>query len=78
MEESKLFAIETFRSTDEGKVFDVPYWSHYINNFEAVKMSLWNSKAKAIVNEITIRFVTLTFYRKWLEETFPRNIAPLK
>lgn len=78
MEEGELFAIETFGSTGKGKVFDAPDCSHYMKNFDAVDVPLRNPKAKALLHEITNRFGTLAFCRKWLEETFPRHIAPLK
>lgn len=78
MEEGELFAIETFGSTGKGKVFDAPDCSHYMKNFDAVDVPLRNPKAKALLHEITNRFGTLAFCRKWLDETFPRHIAPLK
>jgi len=39
---------------------------------------LRNPKSKALLNEITNRFGTLAFCRKWLETTFPRHIVPLR
>jgi methionyl aminopeptidase len=78
MEEGELFAIETFGSTGKGKVFDVPDCSHYMKSFDEVDVQLRNPKANALLHEITNRFGTLAFCRKWLEETFPRHIAPLK
>jgi methionyl aminopeptidase len=78
MEEGELFAIETFGSTGKGKVFDAPDCSHYMKNFDASDVPLRNPKAKALLNEISNRFGTLAFCRKWLEETFPRHIAPLR
>lgn len=78
MEEGELFAIKTFGSTDEGKVFDAPDCSHYMKNFDAVDYPIRNPKAKALLHEIKNRFGTLAFFRKRLDETFPRHIAPLK
>ena len=78
MEEGKQFDIETFGSTGKGKVFDVPDCSHYMKNFDEVDVPLRNPKAKALLHEITNRFETLAFCRKWLEEAFPRHIATLK
>lgn len=78
MEEGELFAIETFGSTGKGRVFDGPDCSHYMRNFECGDVPIRNSKAKALLAEINNRFGTLAFCRKWLEETFPRHIAPLR
>jgi len=78
MEEGELFAIETFGSINgKGKVFEAPDCSHYMKNFEAGEVPLRHPKAKALLAEISNRFGTLAFCRKWLDETFPRHIAPL-
>jgi methionyl aminopeptidase len=78
MEEGELFAIETFGSTGKGRVFESNDCSHYMKNFECDSVPLRHPKAKALLNEIDKRFGTLAFCRKWLEETFPRHIVPLK
>ena len=79
MEEGELFAIETFGSINgKGRVFEAPDCSHYMKNFDAGDVPLRNPKAKALLHEINTRFGTLAFARKWLEETFPRHIVPLK
>lgn len=78
MEEGELFAIETFGSTGKGRVFDGPDCSHYMRNFDMGEVPIRNTKAKALLSEINNRFGTLAFCRKWLEETFPRHIAPLR
>jgi hypothetical protein len=49
-----------------------------MKNFDEVDVPLRNPKAKALLHEITNRFETLAFCRKWLEEAFPRHIATLK
>jgi len=78
MEEGELFAIETFGSIGgKGKVFEAPDCSHYMKNFDRGDVPLRNPKAKALLHEINNRFGTLAFCRKWLDETFPRHIAPL-
>jgi methionyl aminopeptidase len=78
MEEGELFAIETFGSIGgKGRVFEAPDCSHYMKNFDCGNVALRNPKAKALLNEINNRFGTLAFCRKWLDETFPRHIAPL-
>ena len=77
MEEGELFAIETFGSTGKGHVFEAPNCSHYMKNFDAEEVPLRNNKAKALMSEITNKFGTLAFCRKWLEESFPRHIVPL-
>ena len=78
MEEGELFAIETFGSTGKGRVFEGPDCSHYMKDFHVDDVPLRNPKARALLNEITNRFGTLAFCRKWLDETFPRHIVPLK
>jgi methionyl aminopeptidase len=78
MEEGELFAIETFGSTGKGRVFDAPDCSHYMRDWDVDEMPLRNPKAKALLAEITNRFGTLAWCRRWLDETFPRHIAPLK
>ena len=77
MEEGELFAIETFGSTGKGRVFEAPDISHYMKKADAPDVAIRNNKAKALLAEITNRFGTLAFCRKWLEETFPRHIVPL-
>ena len=77
MEEGELFAIETFGSTGKGRVYEGPDCSHYMKNFECESVPLRNPKAKALLAEITNRFGTLAFCRKWLDETFQRHIVPL-
>lgn len=77
MEEGELFAIETFGSTGKGRVFEAPDCSHYMKRFDYETTAIRNPKAKALLHEITNRFGTLAFCRKWLDETFPRHIAPL-
>jgi len=49
-----------------------------MKKFDAPEMAIRNPKAKALFYEISNRFSTLAFCRKWLDETFPRHIAPLK
>ena len=78
MEEGELLAIEKFDSKGKVKAFDAPDCSHYKKNFDALDVPLRNPKAKALLHEITSRFGTLAFCRKWLEENFPRVIDPLK
>lgn len=78
MEEGELFAIETFGSTGKGRVFDAPDCSHYMRNWDVDEVPLRNPKAKALMSEIQNRFGTLAWCRRWLDETFPRHIAPLK
>ena len=78
MEEGELFAIETFGSTGKGRVFNAPDCSHYMRNFEMEEKAIRNPKASALLKEITNRFGTLAFCRRWLEDTYPRHIAPLK
>jgi len=78
MEEGELFAIETFGSTGKGMVFNAPDCSHFMKDFETEDVPLRNPKARALLKEITNRFGTLAFCRRWLEETFPRHIAPLR
>lgn len=78
MEEGELFAIETFGSTGKGHVFESDGCSHYMKNFDCEdNVPLRDNKAKALLSEITNRFGTLAFCRKWLEESFPRHIVPL-
>jgi len=77
MEEGELFAIETFGSTGKGRVFEGPDCSHYMKE-DIDDVPIRNPKARALLNEITNRFGTLAFCRKWLDETFPRHIVPLK
>lgn len=78
MEEGELFAIETFGSTGKGRVFNAPDCSHYMKNFNVEGIPIRNGKAKALCAEITNRFGTLAFCRRWLDETFPKHLVPLK
>lgn len=78
MEEGELFAIETFGSTGRGRVVSAPDCSHYMKNFDVADLPIRNAKAKALDAEITNRFGTLAFCRRWLEETFPKHLVPLK
>ena len=78
MEEGELFAIETFGSTGKGRVNNAPDCSHYMKNFDAPEVPIRNPKAKALLAEITNRFGTLAFCRRWIEDSFPRHIASLK
>jgi methionyl aminopeptidase len=77
MEEGELFAIETFGSTGKGRVFEGNDCSHYMKNFDAKEVPLRNPKAKALLAEITNKFSTLAFCRRWIEDAFPRHLAPL-
>jgi len=78
MEEGELFAIETFGSIrGKGQVYEESDCSHYMKNYDWDNGNIRNSKAKALLAEITNRFGTLAFCRKWLDQTFPRHIAPL-
>lgn len=78
MEEGELFAIETFGSTGNGRVFDAPDCSHYMKDFDKEDAPIRNPKARALLNEITNRFGTLAFCRRWIEDAFPRHIVPLR
>jgi len=78
MEEGELFAIETFGGINgKGRVFEESNCSHYMKVFDAPSVPLRNPKSKALLHEITNRFGTLAFCRKWLDETYPRHIVPL-
>jgi methionyl aminopeptidase len=37
-----------------------------------------NNGARACLKEINKRFGTLAFCRKWLDETFPKHLMPLR
>ena len=73
MEEGELFAIETFGSTGKGKVFEAPDCSHYMKDFDKGDVAIRNPKAKALLSEITNKFGTLAFCRRWIEDAFPRH-----
>lgn len=79
MEEGELFAIETFGGIGgRGWVENGPDCSHYMKSYEKgdiVKVK--NPKSKALLADITKRFGTLAFCRKWLDETSPGHIVPL-
>lgn len=78
MEEGELFAIETFGSTGKGRVFNAPDCSHYMKNWDAPEKPIRNARAKALMSEITNKFSTLAFCRRWIEDAFPKHIVPLR
>lgn len=79
MEEGELFAIETFGSIrGKGWVFSAPNCSHYMKKFDAPEVPIRNPKAKALLAEITNKFGTLAFCRRWIEDNFPRHTPLLK
>lgn len=78
MEEGELFAIETFGTTGKGRVFNAPDCSHYMQKQGMENVPIKNNGARACLKEINNRFGTLAFCRKWLDETFPKHLMPLK
>ena len=79
MEEGELFAIETFGSImGKGHVWNEVGCSHYMKKFDAPNVAIRNPKAKALLSEITNRFGTLAFCRRWIEDSFPRHTPLLK
>mmetsp|Transcript_5557 Transcript_5557/g.9521 ORF Transcript_5557/g.9521 Transcript_5557/m.9521 type:complete len:491 (-) Transcript_5557:61-1533(-) len=78
MDEGELFAIETFGSTGKGRVFEAPDCSHYMKDFEAGSVALRHPRAKALLAHINNHFSTLAFCRRWIEDDFPKHVAPLK
>ena len=78
MEEGELFAIETFGSTGKARVFEANDCSHYMKEFDAGPVPLRNPKAKALLAHIDNHFGTLAWCRRWIEDAFPRHLAPLK
>ena len=68
MEAGDFFAIETFGSTGEGKVFEDGDCSHYMKNFYARKATpIRLDRSKSLLQHIDKTFSTLAFCRRWLE-----------
>ena len=67
MEEGDVFAIETFGSTGNGRVYDEGEISHYALRSDAPKVDLRISSAKSLLNVIKKNFGTIPFCRRYLD-----------
>jgi methionyl aminopeptidase len=67
MEEGDVFAIETFGSTGNGRVYDQGEVSHYALRSDAPKVDLRLSSAKSLLNTIKRNFSTIPFCRRYLD-----------
>ena len=67
MEEGDVFAIETFGSTGNGRVYDQGEVSHYALRSDAPSVDLRLSSAKSVLNAIKKNFGTLPFCRRYLD-----------
>jgi methionyl aminopeptidase len=67
MEEGDVFAIETFGSTGNGRVYDQGEVSHYALRSDAPMVDLRLSSAKSLLNTIKKNFSTLPFCRRYLD-----------
>jgi methionyl aminopeptidase len=67
MEEGDVFAIETFGSTGNGRVYDHGEVSHYALRSDTPLVDLRLSSAKSLLKTIKKNFSTLPFCRRYLD-----------
>ncbi|PSK42081.1 methionine aminopeptidase, type II [Elsinoe australis] len=67
MEEGDVFAIETFGSTGNGRVYDQGEVSHYALRSDAPNVDLHLASARSILNTIKKNFGTIPFCRRYLD-----------
>jgi len=69
MEESEVYAIETFGSTGKGYVHDDMDCSHYMKNYDLADehIPLRLPRSKGLLSVIDRSFGTLAFCRRWLD-----------
>lgn len=67
MEEGDVFAIETFGSTGNGRVYDQGEVSHYALRSDAPNVDLHLASARSVLNTIKKNFGTIPFCRRYLD-----------
>lgn len=79
MAEGEIYAIETFATTGNGTVIDIPNCSHYMKDETAVNCRLRSDRARALFDHIDKNYSTLAFCRRWLAEAgFQNHSLPLR